>query len=113
VSQKLLDKLGVHTLREQQSGTRVPKVVEADGVGETGLPKKRLEGASDEVVVAQWSTDGRAEHKIIILPELRKPGLRARARPTNYCLEACDSELRYSVQNRVLRIIPTLSPGDG
>jgi hypothetical protein len=47
--------------------------VEANGVGETGLLKKRLEGASDEVVAAQWSTDRRVEHEIIILPGPSEP----------------------------------------
>jgi hypothetical protein len=47
--------------------------LEANGVGETDLLKKRLEGASDEAVAAQWSTDRRVEHEIVILAEPSEP----------------------------------------
>ena len=42
-------------------------------MGETGFLEKRVEGASDEIVVAQRSTDRRAEHKVMILPKPREP----------------------------------------
>jgi hypothetical protein len=52
VSEHLLDYLGIDVLGAKKGCAGVPKIVEADGVGETRLLEQRLKGAVEDVVAA-------------------------------------------------------------
>ena len=52
MAQHLLDYFRVDVLGAKKGRTGVPKIVEADGVGETRLLEQRLKGAVEDVVAA-------------------------------------------------------------
>ena len=52
VAEHLLDYLGIDVLGAKKGCAGVPKIVEADGVGETRLLEQRHKGAVEDVVAA-------------------------------------------------------------
>ena len=64
-----MNHLRVNALGAEKGRAGMPKVVKADGVGETRLLEEGLEGAAKDVVSAERCADGRSEYEAVFLLE--------------------------------------------
>ncbi len=63
VSQKFLNYLRIHILRQQERCAGMTEVVKADGAGQPCLLQRGFEAAPEEVVPVQGRTDLRGKTK--------------------------------------------------
>jgi hypothetical protein len=69
VPEKVLYEFRVDAAPQKEGSAGVPEVVEAHGVGETGLLEEGLEVAAVEVVAVDGRADLRGEDQPVVLPE--------------------------------------------
>jgi hypothetical protein len=62
---------GMHAFGEKQRSAGVPQIVEAEGVGETGLIEQRLERAGAHIGAVRRDSCLRGEDQVLILQHPR------------------------------------------
>jgi hypothetical protein len=60
-----LDRLDTRALGDEQARAGVPKIMEPQPLGESGLGRRRFEDPGDELLLPQRATLRRGEHQII------------------------------------------------